>query len=1048
MANIKDSANYEKLKSVLKEVFQLDQADLDFGIYRIMNQKRNEINDFLEKRLLPQVTEILQSNGDGSNTKAQQELDKAIEQANSLGVDPDTLPKVIELRKKLTSTTSVDSLEQEVYSHLANFFKRYYKDGDFISLRRYKKDVYAIPYEGEEVKLHWANHDQYYIKTSEYLKNYGFKLPNGKAVKFELKEASTEQNNNKEQSGKERRFDLFHELPLEVSEDGNILVVNFTYEEHDKKVTQDKLNNVALDTLIKLIPYEFHAILEKRPTDKNKNRTLLEKHILDFTARNSFDYFIHKDLEGFLSREIDFYIKNEVLYLDDINTENEQDFTSQVSKVKAIKQVAQKIITFLSQIENFQKKLWLKKKFVVSTNYCISLDRIPEKYYQEIAENKAQIEEWKRLFKIDKIKGDLLTVKYSEPLSIDFLKSQPCLVLDTKFFSNDFKNNLLNEFDDLDNKLSGLMINTENFQGLSLIKTKFKKKIKCIYIDPPYNTSEETFVYKNLFKHSSWLSMKSNRLSNKELLSFDGALINAIDDEQLFELKLLLDSIYGAENFVANIAIETNPRGRGINSHFATSHDYLLVYAKNSNHLKIIDQPLTEDQEDGYKYEDKISSYRKLPFRRSGGLSTPSDRPNSEFSIIYDSNNDKIVALGGKRINDVPSLYNAEEYYVINGDEIAIMNKNDYEKIIEENGFIQIMPIGSNGERRVWRWSDRIKILENVLIGEFIVVKNGQDHTIQLKDRIKEGRKPKTLWYDSKYDASSHGTNLLYDILGSKLFGYPKSIHNVVDSVYSIIGKDREAITLDFFGGSGTTAQAIQIINKKDNGNRQFIIMEMGEYFNTVTKPRIIKTAYSDNWKAGNPLSNNGTSSFIKYHDLESYEDVLNNLSLVHNKEQSSLLTSSDFKDEYMLSYMLDVEYRDSLLNIDAFKNPFNYRLNITRNNESQETVIDLIETFNYLIGLHVKTMQTIRGFKVITGVTNERDEKTLVIWRNTEEKSNQDLNDFFTKMEFSIRDSEFQRIYVNGDNHLENLKNGEDKWKVVLIEEEFMKRMFDIQDV
>lgn len=150
MANIQNSANYEKLKNVLKEVFQLDQADLDFGIYRIMNQKRTEINEFLEERLLPQVTEILQSNGDGSNTKVQQELDKAIEQANSLGVDPETLPKVIELRSKLSSTTSVDSLEQEVYSHLANFFKRYYKDGDFLSLRRYKKDVYAIPYEGEE----------------------------------------------------------------------------------------------------------------------------------------------------------------------------------------------------------------------------------------------------------------------------------------------------------------------------------------------------------------------------------------------------------------------------------------------------------------------------------------------------------------------------------------------------------------------------------------------------------------------------------------------------------------------------------------------------------------------------------------------------------------------------------------------------------------------------------------------------------------------------------------------------------------------------------
>tara|TARA_B110000027_G_C15961579_1_gene230174 strand:+ start:30 stop:698 length:669 start_codon:yes stop_codon:yes gene_type:complete len=222
----------------------------------------------------------------------------------------------------------------------------------------------------------------------------------------------------------------------------------------------------------------------------------------------------------------------------------------------------------------------------------------------------------------------------------------------------------------------------------------------------------------------------------------------------------------------------------------------------------------------------------------------------------------------------------------------------------------------------------------------------------------------------------------------------------------------------------------------------------MGTYFDLVTKPRIQKLMYSEDWKSGHPMTSNGNSLIFKYHDLESYEDVLNNLSLRKLKEQESLLKSSDFKDEYMLSYMLDIESRDSLLNIDAFKNPFNYKLNITRNNESQETIIDLVETFNYLIGLHVKTLQTIRGFKVITGITNERNEETLVIWRNTEEKSNKDLNEFFSKMEFSSRDSEFQRIYVNCDNHIENLKTDNDNWKVVLIEEEFLKRMFDVQDV
>lgn len=1009
MANIKDSANYEKLKNVLKEVFQLDQADLDFGIYRIMNQKRNEINDFLEKRLLPQVTEILSVNGSGDVKKIEQELKEKIQQLKADGFDPDEAKSVKELRAKLSSSTSIDSLEQEVYSHLANFFKRYYKDGDFISLRRYKKDVYAIPYEGEEVKLHWANNDQYYIKTSEYLKNYGFKLPNGKAVKFELKEASTEQNNNKEQSGKERRFELFHELPLEVSEDGNTLVVNFTYEEHDKKVKQDKLNAEAVEVLIKSIPQEFHALLEKRPTDKNKNRTLLEKHILDFTARNSFDYFIHKDLGGFLSRELDFYIKNEVLYLDDINTDNEQDFTTQLSKVKAIKQVAQKIITFLAQIENFQKKLWLKKKFVVSTNYCITLDRIPEKYYQEIAKNKAQIEEWKRLFKIDKIKGDLLTVKYSEPLSIEFLKSQPYLVVDTKHFTVDFKETLLAHFDNLEDSINGILLNSDNYQALNLLRNKYHRRIDITYIDPPYNTESNEIIYKNGFKHSSWLSLMSNRLEMLNAIqNKTGVLAIAIDSAEQKELGVLLKNIYNSHD-VHCIPVVHNPRGiQGKNISY--THEYLyIIHSENED-------VLNESQIDEKDWE-----YSNL--RNWGGESERKFGKTLFYPVTVNIETSEVVEVGEPLDDDIHPKSSNE---------------------IVSDKLVKIYPIDANGVERKWRFSiKRLKKEQNLV--KLVQERGSGNYTIQIP---KTTSRIKSVWNDKKYDSSVYGKQVLTNILPNSPFTFPKSIHNVIDCLNSYVSDKPNSIIVDFFGGSGTTGHATININRTDNGNRKYVLVEMGEYFNTVTKPRIQKVIYSDNWKNGIPVDSKGISSLVKYHDVESYEDTLNNLSLVQNKGQESLLSSSDFKDEYTLSYMLDVESRDNLLNVDVFKNPFNYKLNITRNNESQETVIDLVETFNYLIGLHVKTMQTIRGFKVITGVTNERDEETLVIWRNTEEKSNEDLNEFFTKMEFSTRDSEFQRIYVNGDNHLENLKTGDDNWKVVLIEEEFMKRMFDVQDV
>lgn len=150
----------QKFRDILAEILQLDQAELDFGIYRIMNQKRKDIEAFLNNRLVPEVTKIL---------KAQ-----------------------------TAAGTDISAMENEVFSHLAKFFSRYYEGGDFISKRRYKDDAYAIPYSGEEVKLYWANADQYYIKTSEYFKNYSFVLPTSRCkVHFVLRDADTEQNNNK-----------------------------------------------------------------------------------------------------------------------------------------------------------------------------------------------------------------------------------------------------------------------------------------------------------------------------------------------------------------------------------------------------------------------------------------------------------------------------------------------------------------------------------------------------------------------------------------------------------------------------------------------------------------------------------------------------------------------------------------------------------------------------------------------------------------------------------------------------------------------------------
>jgi adenine-specific DNA-methyltransferase len=378
---------FEKLRAKLAELFQLDQADLDFGIYRIMNARRDEINQFLEQDLLPQVQHAFEEYKSSDKDELQKELDQVIAGIKLAEMDPEESSKVKELRRKYAEdAVDTKGMENDVYDHLYSFFSRYYDNGDFISLRRYKEGVYAIPYEGEEVKLHWANHDQYYIKTSEYFKDYSFKLQNAGLVHFKIVEADTEKDNVKATKEKDRRFMLNQDQPVSIEE--GELIIRMEYRSDTQKRKQDSINNETAKASLENLNHKDYAIWFQALSNKWKNskgetteKTVLEKHLSDYTKRNTFDYFIHKDLEGFLKRELDFYIKNEVMRLDDVENESVPRVEQYLSKIKAIRKIAHKIIAFLAQIEDFQKKLWLKKKFVVETNYCITLDRVPEELY-------------------------------------------------------------------------------------------------------------------------------------------------------------------------------------------------------------------------------------------------------------------------------------------------------------------------------------------------------------------------------------------------------------------------------------------------------------------------------------------------------------------------------------------------------------------------------------------------------------------------------------------------------------------------------------------
>jgi len=1024
------SQNLEKLKSLLAELFQLDQAELDFGIYRIMNTKREEIVRFLDRDLLPQVREAFHAYEAENRGAVEAELAEAIEKARELGADPETLPRVKDLRARLAQAVDVTALENEVYSHLYNFFRRYYQEGDFISLRRYKEGVYAIPYEGEEVKLHWANHDQYYIKTSEYLRNYTFKLPSGKRVHFKLVEADTEKDNNRALSGNERRFILSAEQPL--GEENGELVIRFEYRPHRDKAKQADLNAAAVDRILNQTTGfdEWRRELASlRPTERNANRTLLEKHLTDYTARNTFDYFIHKDLGGFLRRELDFYIKNEVMHLDDVESETAPRVEQYLSKIKAIRRIAHKIIDFLEQLENFHKKLWLKKKFVVETQYCVTLDRVPEELYPEIAANDAQREEWVRLFAIDEITGDLTTPGYSKPLTVEFLKANPYLVLDTRHFDEDFKRRLRAFFDDLDEQCDGLLIHSENFQALNLLMERYRGQVKCIYIDPPYNTGTDEFIYRDRYQHSSWIAMMDHRLAvAKAFLNRFGAIFVSVDDNEQAHLRLLMDELYGKNNLITSMVWEGGLKN---DSRFTSvSQDYIVNYVLDREQLASADRRWRTRKEGIDHIYREVKSLKK--------------QHGSDWAAISSSLKEWFQHLPKGH-----PAYAHKHYRWV--DEKGVYFPGDiswpggggptYEVLHPTTGKAVAIP------QRGWVFAKPETMKQAIQEGR---VHFGPDETSvpNLKRYLHEteGQVLPAVFYKDRRAAFKE----LRDILGDDGFANPKDPY--------ILGKlveasaDNDAWILDFFAGSGTTAHAVINLNREDGGRRKYILVEMGEYFDTVMLPRIKKVVYSKDWKDGKPVSREGISHMFKYIRLESYEDTLNNLELKRTEAQQRLIEEQPgFREDYMLRYMLDVESRGSasLLNIDRFEDPFRYTLDIATGTagETKPTVVDLVETFNYLIGLRVKTIDHIGGLRVVTG-TNPQGERVLILWRKTKELDNDALDAWFRKQGYNTKDQEYDVIYVNGDNNLENLKKPDQTWKVRLIEEEFLRRMFDVQDV
>lgn len=298
---------------------------------------------------------------------------------------------------------------------------------------------------------------------------------------------------------------------------------------------------------------------------------------------------------------------------------------------------------------------------------------------------------------------------------------------------------------------------------------------------------------------------------------------------------------------------------------------------------------------------------------------------------------------------------------------------------------------------------------------------------------------PRTWWDKKIYSATEYGTNLLTDIMGeTNMFSFPKSIHATKDCL-RVAGLDKEGIVLDYFAGSATTGHAVIELNREDGGNRKFFLVEMGKYFDSVILPRIKKATFSPRWKDGKPKRRatkeeiDYSPRIVKYIRLESYEDALNNIAF----EEASGQEVFQFKD-YLLKYMLKWETRKSetLLNVEHLVKPFNYKLTVAKGDETIEKVVDLPETFNYLLGLHVSTRKVYddngRRYLVYHGRIDHR--QIAVIWRETEGWQKKDLERDKKFVQEEKLTEGADEIFVNGDSFIPNAK---------ALEPVFKSRMF-----
>lgn len=732
-------------------------------------------------------------------------------------------PKLMEAIARRTETDT--PFREELFDKLYTFFNRYFCESGSIYFRHLSafSRVYERVYEdGQDVALSWKTRMLYYVKSDVLVRSMPVELQDRgeyrirKFFYFDASQVEHKQNNEKREFVFE--FD-------KVVEEKGVRVVHIKVA-YSQRGARTKINEILKKSRAGGVPLSDE---------------LLQRAFGIFRRQTEVDFFINKDARGFLREQFDLWVYQYIFQEETVFEEE------RIRQIQAIKETAYDIIDFIAQFEDELRRAWEKPKFVRGVNYVVTLDKLSGETLKKVTEHKgatAQIAEWQEFGMVDE--------KFSMKMLFNGQKSlsggngvnadYKFLPLDTKYFK-DLELEILDGLGDLDEALDGELVHSENWQALNTLKKRYKGRVKCVHIDPPYNTKTSGFLYRNEYKHSSWLTMMENRVNAAlGMLSGDGSFLCHIDEHEYERLQLLMGST-GLLDPGTVIWDKKNPMmgAKGV----ATQHEYILWRTRHEGNFYLKTAHI----------QSIIGKSQEL-IKKHGGVN---DTVQKEF-LRWVMGNERFT--GGERayhfLDSEGKVYRG---VAMGAPELRIDKKFHKPILHPETGKPCLPP------RNGWsRTPESIKKL--IAKGEILF---GRNESIQPQRKIyltEESRRS----ISTIIENGRRGKKEI-DSLGLEFpYCHPTSLYEELIHASSINGN---GFTLDYFAGSGTTAHAIINLNRGDNGDRKYVLVEMGNYFHTVLLPRIKKVVYSADWRDGNPISRKGSSHCLKYYTLEQYEETL-----------------------------------------------------------------------------------------------------------------------------------------------------------------------------